>query len=85
MGVYSVRGFLVLFVVLLAFVGDLVLGDSVEGVKDEKNLFGKPKLGFKKGLGHGIYKKGFKHLGKGGGGGLGGGGIGGVNIGGSHR
>ncbi|KAJ0627779.1 hypothetical protein HanHA89_Chr01g0029581 [Helianthus annuus] len=27
MGVYSVRGFLVLFVVLLAFVGDLVLGE----------------------------------------------------------
>ncbi|GKC17450.1 hypothetical protein Tco_1014232 [Tanacetum coccineum] len=78
MGFRSACKLLVLVVVLLVFVGDwdVVLGDSGKGVKDEKNLFGKPKLGFG-------YKKGFKRFGKGGGGsGLGGGAGGGSGLGG---
>ncbi|KVI00423.1 hypothetical protein Ccrd_021404 [Cynara cardunculus var. scolymus] len=86
MGVIGIRCSLMLVVVLVAFIGDygVVLGDLVKGVKDEKNLFGKPKPGFGGGLGHGIYKKGFRHV-KGGGGGLGGGIGGGVGGGIGHH
>ena len=71
----AVSGCIVIAFMCAFLVSGLAVAD-VSGIKDEKNLFHHPHIFKGAGLGHGIYKRGFRHgrFGGGIGGGAGGGG-----------